>query len=85
MVVYSKTYCPYCTSTKQLFAREFANIDTKIIELDRESGGSSIQSTLAQMTGQRTVPSVWVNGEFVGGNDDTQSLFRQGKLTEMLK
>ena len=37
------------------------------------------------MTGQRTVPNVWVKGNFVGGNDDTQGLHRSGKLSEMLQ
>jgi len=46
--------------------------------------GSSIQSALAEMSGQRTVPSVWIKGTFVGGNDDTMKLFRSGKLQEML-
>ena len=84
VVVYSKSYCPYCITTKQLFATQFPNVDTKVIELDQMKNGSAIQSTLAQMTGQRTVPNVWVKGNFVGGNDDTQSLNRSGKLTELL-
>ena len=46
--------------------------------------GSDIQNNLAQMTGQRTVPSVWVKGKHVGGNDDAHALFRSGKLQEML-
>ena len=46
--------------------------------------GSEIQSTLASMTGQRTVPSVWVKGTFIGGNDDTHKLYQSGKLNEML-
>jgi glutaredoxin 3 len=68
-----------------LFSSKFPNVDTKVIELNRLPDGFTIQSTLAQMTGQRTVPSVWVKGEFVGGNDDTQGLFRSGKLSEMLQ
>mmetsp|Transcript_5780 Transcript_5780/g.7118 ORF Transcript_5780/g.7118 Transcript_5780/m.7118 type:complete len:136 (-) Transcript_5780:211-618(-) len=85
VVIYSKTYCPYCTSTKQFFNQQFPNADTKVIELNNISNGDAIQSMLAQMTGQRTVPSVWVRGQFLGGNDDTQALFRTGKLSELMK
>lgn len=46
--------------------------------------GNDIQSALAEITGQRTVPNVWVKGQFIGGNDDTHSVFRSGKLKEML-
>ena len=85
VVIYSKSYCPYCDTTKQLFQTKFPDLIPHVIELNEISDGSAIQSTLASMTGQRTVPSVWVNGNHVGGNDDTHSLFRSGQLTEMLK
>ncbi len=84
VVIYSKSYCPYCSATKSLFQTQFSDVDAKIFELDQMNDGASIQSDLAAMTGQRTVPNVWVRGKFVGGNDDTQALFRSGKLTEML-
>ena len=71
-------------NTKNLFATHFANKDVKVVELDRLSNGGEIQRVLAQMTGQRTVPSVWVKGNFVGGNDDTVSLYHSGKLAAML-
>ncbi|KAL3926929.1 MAG: hypothetical protein SGBAC_013282 [Bacillariaceae sp.] len=85
VVVFSKSYCPYCISTKELFAKpEFQGVKVKAIELDQVSNGGAIQSTLASMTGQRTVPSVWIKGSFLGGNDDTQGAYRSGKLKSML-
>jgi len=84
VVIYSKTYCPYCTTTKNLFQSNFASSTTQVFELNDMPNGSDIQNNLAQMTGQRTVPSVWVKGKHVGGNDDAHALFRSGKLQEML-
>ncbi|GFH51701.1 hypothetical protein CTEN210_08177 [Chaetoceros tenuissimus] len=84
IVIFSKTYCPYCSRAKSLFASQFPSNQTKVLELDQMQNGSEIQSTLASMTGQRTVPSVWVKGTFIGGNDDTQKLYQSGKLNEML-
>jgi len=46
--------------------------------------GSEIQNALAEITGQRTVPNVWVKGKFIGGNDDIHTVLRTGKLKEML-
>ena len=46
--------------------------------------GAALQNALLQMTGQRTVPSVFVKGTHLGGNDDTQKAAREGKLQEML-
>jgi glutaredoxin 3 len=59
-------------------------IDVAVHELGRMPNGQSVQNELSRMTGQRTVPSVWVGGKFLGGNDDTQAAASSGKLKEML-
>lgn len=43
-----------------------------------------MQSVLAGITGQRTVPQVFVAGEFLGGCDETTSLHRSGGLVTKL-
>lgn len=62
----------------------FKDVDVKVHELDRVKDGRAIQEMLATLTGQRTVPSVWINGRFLGGNDSSQAAFRSGKLMTML-
>ena len=78
----SKSYCPYCTATKSLLRAE--GVDVVVHELDRMKDGSSIQQELAQMTGQRTVPNVFINGQHLGGNDDTQRAKKTGELAKLL-
>lgn len=46
--------------------------------------GSAMQSALYEITGQRTVPNVFIGGKHVGGCDDTVSLHQAGKLVPML-
>lgn len=36
------------------------------------------------MTGQRTVPSVWINGKFVGGSDKVFELQKSGQLKALV-
>merc|ERR1719158_738736 len=36
--------------------------------------GAEIQATLKAMTGQGTVPSVWIAGKHIGGNSDFQAM-----------
>ncbi|MED6120843.1 Glutaredoxin-C2 [Stylosanthes scabra] len=67
VVVFSKTYCPFCVQVKQLFTQ--LGVTPKTIELDTESDGSEIQSALAEWTGQRTVPNVFIGGNHIGGCD----------------
>lgn len=46
--------------------------------------GAEIQDTLEQMTGQRTVPNIFINGQHIGGNSEFQALYKEGKLKELL-
>ncbi len=82
VVVFSKSYCPYCIQVKQLFRQ--LGFTYKAIELDTESDGSEIQSALAEWTGQRTVPNVFIGGNHIGGCDSTTALHGQGKLVPLL-
>mmetsp|Transcript_21855 Transcript_21855/g.46786 ORF Transcript_21855/g.46786 Transcript_21855/m.46786 type:complete len:111 (-) Transcript_21855:329-661(-) len=82
VVVFSKSYCPFCTKTKQLFSS--MNIDAKVFELDRMDNGDAVQGELLAISGQRTVPNVFIKGKHLGGNDDTQAAAKSGKLQEML-
>ena len=55
-----------------------------VIELDALAEGNQIQQQLQSLTGQSTVPSVWVKGKFIGGNSDVQAAAKSGKLQEIL-
>mmetsp|Transcript_6810 Transcript_6810/g.19929 ORF Transcript_6810/g.19929 Transcript_6810/m.19929 type:complete len:116 (-) Transcript_6810:162-509(-) len=86
VVIFSKSYCPYCQRTKQLLlsSAEFRGVDIVVHELDQMPNGSRVQQQLQTMTGQRTVPNVWINGKFLGGNDDTQAAYRSGDLQKSI-
>lgn len=49
-----------------------------------EEDGADIQSALAEWTGQRTVPNVFIGGNHIGGCDATTALHKQGKLVPLL-
>ena len=56
-----------------------------MVELDQRDDGASIQSEVAKITGQRTVPNTFILGSSVGGNDDLHRLHSNKKLKDMLK
>lgn len=82
IMVFSKTYCPYCTKVKDTFAK--MDIKFGVIELDQNNLGDQIQKELLAMTGQRTVPNVFVGGKHLGGCDDTHAAISSGKFKDML-
>ncbi|KAJ6956584.1 hypothetical protein NC652_007607 [Populus alba x Populus x berolinensis] len=60
VVVYSKTWCSYSSEVKSLFKR--LNVDPLVVELDELGAqGPQIQKVLERLTGQHTVPNVFID------------------------
>ena len=83
VMVWSKSYCPFCSRVKTLL--DDAGVPYEVVELDRLHEEAEIQDALAGMTGQRTVPNVFIGGAHVGGCDDTFALRDSGKLDALLE
>ncbi|KAK9455728.1 thioredoxin-like protein [Dipodascopsis uninucleata] len=79
VMVFSKSYCKHAKAT--LDAEGVKHTD---IELDEVDGGSAIQNAIYEITGQRTVPAIFIGGKFVGGNSDLQALKQRGELKPLL-
>jgi glutaredoxin 3 len=81
--VFSKSYCGYCARAKSVLTNH--KINFKSLELDQENNGDEIQRELYKLTGQRTVPSIFIAGKHFGGSDYLSQLARDGSLFEILK
>ncbi|KAG9395452.1 Glutaredoxin [Carpediemonas membranifera] len=81
VVVFSKSYCPFCVRAKTELAKY-----TKFTayELETRDDGSEIQTKISQISGIRTVPQIFIKGTPIGGCDDLLNLSRSGKLKNML-
>jgi len=79
VMVFSKSWCPFCKKLKAAF--KLNRIDFEAVELD-ELGtmGEDMQKILLEQTGQKTVPSVFINGKHIGGSDTTMELLNAGTL-----
>ncbi|KAL1838752.1 hypothetical protein VTJ49DRAFT_2250 [Mycothermus thermophilus] len=77
VMVFSKSYCPYCNNTKRILTD--LNAKFKAYELNQEPDGDDIQNALHQMTGQRTVPNIFIGRVHIGGNSDLESVVKNGK------
>ncbi|XP_055694034.1 uncharacterized protein LOC129796265 isoform X2 [Lutzomyia longipalpis] len=82
VVIFSKTYCPYCRMAKEQFDKLSQKFTA--IELETRDDGSEIQDVLGEMTGGRTVPRVFVNGQFIGGGTDVKKMYNDGSLERLL-
>ncbi|XVF15847.1 hypothetical protein REPUB_Repub09cG0191500 [Reevesia pubescens] len=82
IVIFSKSYCPYCFRAKRIFSE--LNEKPYVVELDLRDDGAQIQYVLLDLVGRRTVPQVFVNGKHIGGSDDVKDAVHNGTLQKLL-
>jgi glutaredoxin 3 len=78
--IYTTPICPYCHRAKRL-------LDTKGVpyeEID-VSDDDQARMSLAERTGMRTVPQIFIGEQHVGGSDELLALDREGKLDSLLQ
>lgn len=78
--MYSTQVCPYCVHAKALLKqRGVESIEDIRVDLD-----PSQRATMMALTGQRTVPQIFIGSTHVGGCDDLVALDRRGELMPLL-
>ncbi|XP_016364785.1 thioredoxin reductase 3 isoform X1 [Sinocyclocheilus rhinocerous] len=82
VLVFSKSFCPFCVKVKELFKE--LNVKCNAIELDLMEDGTNYQDLLHEMTGQKTVPNVFINKKHIGGCDKTMKAHKDGVLQKLL-
>ena len=86
VVMFSKTFCPHCTEVHKLLSKMSLTQQPHIVELDLLEWNKmeALQDHLGELTGARSVPRVFIGGEFIGGAADTLALGTSGGLSELL-
>lgn len=79
----TKTTCPYCAQVKSLL-RDM-DVDMENWSLDEMNNGPEVQDALQKLTGQRTVPNVFIGGKHIGGCSDIMELDANGELDGLIK
>lgn len=96
VVVFSKSYCPFCRKAKNALLKFLKPEQFSVVELDllhelpeadegRSVPAEVLQDALETVTGRRTVPRVFIGGSFVGGGDDMDSMAQTGRLKSVLQ
>ena len=77
--MYSTRFCPYCVRAKSLLKSK--NVEYTDIPVDT---APNLRREMVELSGQYTVPQIWIGARHVGGYDDLVMLERQGKLNKLL-
>lgn len=79
VVMYSSSWCGYCSRARRLLQSKGAEIEE--IDVDERPGARAEMMT---RSGRRTVPQIFIGETHVGGSDDLMDLDASGGLEPLL-
>ena len=80
IVMYSKSWCPYCQRARALLSSKGVAFEEIDIEAHPEK-----RAEMIERSGRTTVPQIFVGDRHVGGSDDLHALDAAGGLDPLLR
>jgi|TARA_B110000438_G_C15782212_1_gene636799 glutaredoxin 3 len=80
VVIYTAGYCPYCDAAKDLL--DSREIPYKEIHTSKNDG---TWKEMEKLSGNNTVPQIFINSKAIGGFDDLTLLNNNNELKNLLK
>lgn len=77
--MYCTMSCPYCQMALRLFDKKGVEVDKIRVDLE-----PALREEMTEITGQRTVPQIFIGDQHVGGYTDLAELDMEGELDAML-
>jgi cysteine synthase len=87
VVMFALEWCEFCWSVRKLFARlgiAYRSVDLDSVAYQRDDLGGKIRAVLADRTGAKTIPQIFVGGELIGGCTNLFDAWRQGSIQRRL-
>ena len=80
VTMYTGNPCPYCSAAKALLKTKNVEIE----EIDIWANPANAKEMLQRTNGARTIPQIFIEDHYIGGNDNLQEANRTGKLDKLL-
>ena len=77
--LYGNATCPYCGAARMLLKKKGIEFEDIAV-----SKGTDLYEEMAEASGRRTVPQIFIGEEPIGGFDDLYELDQRGELDAKL-
>ena len=87
VVMFALEWCEFCWSARKFFKRldlDFVSVDLDSVAYQEGNFGGEIRHVLADQTGAKTIPQIYVGGAHIGGCTDLFDSFKDGRLQPLL-
>jgi glutaredoxin 3 len=80
ILMYSSSYCPYCTNAEKLLLEKGFDITDKVFV---DENPDELEKMM-KITGKRTVPQIFIDGIYIGGFEELRASDLSGELDKIL-
>ena len=83
VVLFALEWCEFCWSVRKLFALlgiAYHSVNLDSVEYQRGDLGGRIRAVLAERTGAKTIPQIFIGAEHVGGCTELFDAWRDGSM-----
>ena len=79
ITIYTTNWCSYCVAAKQFLKEN--NLDYEEINIEKNN---MTRQDLEKLSGNYTVPQIFINDKCIGGYDQLISLYQNDELKDLL-
>ena len=87
VVMFALEWCEFCWSVRRMFAAygiPYRAVDLDSVAYQKDDWGGQIRAALTAQTTWKTIPQIFIGGEFVGGCTDAFDAWKEGRLQQLL-
>jgi cysteine synthase A len=87
LVIFALEWCEFCWSVRKFLQRadiEYRTVDLDSVAFQENNLGRNIREVLLERTSFKTIPQIFIAGEFIGGCTDFFAAWKDGSLQQKL-
>ena len=88
VVLFALEWCEFCWSVRKMFATyeiPYRAIDLDSLEYQEDNKGGNIRAALRERTDSKTIPQIFMGGQYIGGATELFDACKDGSMQKLLE
>ncbi len=88
VVMFALEWCEFCWGVRKMFAKygiPYRSIDLDSVEFQQDNKGGNIRAALRERTTSKTIPQIFIGGQYIGGATELFDAARDGSMQKLLE
>lgn len=88
VILFALEWCEFCWSVRKMFAMyeiPYRSIDLDSVVYQENNKGGNIRAALREKTNAKTIPQIFIGGQYIGGATDLFDACKDGSMQKMLE